>query len=620
MPVRIWLVATMLWAHGARAQDAPRVPPAHLAALSPADFTDDELYLPYYLAHFHRLANSVVMTGPNRGFIDIAVWRAPADNKPYNARIMENILSLAFFYSTRRPWNPYYGDAALRARLEAALDFWVRMQSPEGKFSEYAPQQWGLAPTAFATKFMGETLQRLHDAPGIDHDLLARVAAADRKAILAVLTDSALYEDGRRFSNQYSNVWAGGLAYLALYPDAELGIKLRATIARAEPDQQSPVGYFYEWDGPDWGYNLATHHTNLHMAWHYAPDAALRQRFAEETRRWYDWFAYNTVPEPNARGFTLNRAIETRQQRAFVTAAGQEASDFGFNIAKDVEPARVLGPTGEEIKAKRALQRAELVRTWPHVAELNVGSFSTYSPYAFLHRHQASWYPSKAQQRAAIAKMPVRARPRFTHQRADTRKHVVFTYVRRPAYYATFNTGEVWREQQRFGLGLLWAPAAGALLQTQTASKSAAWGTRAAEDTLVYEAASFTAAFNMDGKRVIPARGNRDLPGRMLAVSYPLGRRGRKTVRFGERALTVAIAHSGSFVEQIPLLVLPGDELTQAGGRVQLRRRGAALLILHFDSTAQATIAPSEQRVGAKQLVVVAISAADALQYRLELL
>ena len=94
----------------------PKVPPADFSKLKPSDFADDELDLPYYLAHFHRLANSVVEEGDNRGFINISVWRNPQDNKPYNARVMENILSLAFFYSTKRPWNQYYGSPAVRLR------------------------------------------------------------------------------------------------------------------------------------------------------------------------------------------------------------------------------------------------------------------------------------------------------------------------------------------------------------------------------------------------------------------------------------------------------------------------------------------------------------------------
>ena len=71
--------------------------PAPVADFSPADFADGELDLPYYLSHFHRVANAVEMDGPDRGFINISVWRRPKDNKPHNARIMENILALAFF-------------------------------------------------------------------------------------------------------------------------------------------------------------------------------------------------------------------------------------------------------------------------------------------------------------------------------------------------------------------------------------------------------------------------------------------------------------------------------------------------------------------------------------------
>src|SRR5688500_2700808 len=72
----------------------PAVPAIDLSKFKPSDFTDEELDIPYYLKHFHTFANGVTETGPNKGFINIAVWRTPDVNKPYNARIMENILSL----------------------------------------------------------------------------------------------------------------------------------------------------------------------------------------------------------------------------------------------------------------------------------------------------------------------------------------------------------------------------------------------------------------------------------------------------------------------------------------------------------------------------------------------
>src|SRR5690606_4713636 len=99
--------------------------------------------------------------GPNKGFINISVWRHSKDNQPYNARIMENVLTLTWFYTAKRTWNPYYGDPALRARLEAALDFIARSQNSDGRFAEYGINRWNLAATGFMTKFLGETLQLL---------------------------------------------------------------------------------------------------------------------------------------------------------------------------------------------------------------------------------------------------------------------------------------------------------------------------------------------------------------------------------------------------------------------------------------------------------------------------
>ena len=165
------------------------VPAVDLSELSPEDFGDDELDLPYYLAHFHQIANSVVMEGEHKEFIGISVWRRDKDNVPHNARIMENCLALSFFfYCTDRPWNMYQGHPAVRERLEAALGFWCSIQNGDGRFSEYGDGKWNLAATAFATKFMGQTLTLLQDGPEIDVDLHQRVIAADRKAIVAVLT------------------------------------------------------------------------------------------------------------------------------------------------------------------------------------------------------------------------------------------------------------------------------------------------------------------------------------------------------------------------------------------------------------------------------------------------
>src|SRR5580704_13174989 len=115
----------------------PPVPALDASRIKPSDFADDDLDLPFALSHFAEVANAIETDGPNRGFINISVWRGTNQLHPYNARIMESILTLAWFYTAPQSWNQYRANAALRARLELALTYWCNEQSADGKFSEY---------------------------------------------------------------------------------------------------------------------------------------------------------------------------------------------------------------------------------------------------------------------------------------------------------------------------------------------------------------------------------------------------------------------------------------------------------------------------------------------------
>ena len=595
------------------------VPPADLSKLKPSDFGDDELDLPYYLAHFHRLANGVVESGENRGFINVAVWRNLQDNKPYNARIMENILSLAFFYSTKRPWNQYYATPAVRMRLEAALDFWCRIQNSDGRFSEYGPQKWNLPATAFATKFMGETLRLLHNGPPVDEKLLAKVVKANRAAIRVVLTDPALLAHGKNFTNQYTNVFAGGLAFLALYPNAQLNALLRRRIRETSRVFQSPVGYFYEARGPDWGYNLGTHHSNLLMAWHYTRGTPLGKLFAYEERRFVEWLAYNALREPDGSAFILNRAIETRQRRPLLDMREQNRSqvDQGQRlISSDVVLARAFAPTLEEVRRDLVRQRSALELTWQRRSELPVGEFRAFSPYAFLHRSHVRWYPTESQRKTALRLLPYERR-QFTHQRMDDRERLVFTFVRRPSYYAIFNSGPQLTAQQRYGLGVLWQPEMGAVLQSQTGTNNAAWGTVLGDNQGVFEAATLSAEFIHDGRLLSPLPGNRDLPRGMLTVKYGFTDQGDKTLTFAQDQITVDVQHSGRLREQIPLLVGKDDKLTIGIGKVTLARGGNVFSII-FDPKVSAESIETELRAGPRRVVVLNLRAMNSLLYELK--
>ena len=461
---------------------------------------------------------------------------------------------------------------------------------------------------------MGEALRLLHDGPPIDSVIHRRAIDADRRAILAVLTRPDLYEHGLKFSNQIGNVWGGALAYIALYPDAEIEARLRERLKQTGADHQSPVGYFYEADGPDWGYDLNTHHSDFHIAWHYARNTDLADVFLDGTRRWYEWLGYNAVPEPSGVALTLVRGIETRQKRAVVADAGAEESATGFPIAEQVAAAQILGPTREEIARRVARQRADLARRWPIVDSLELGSFRAFSPYAFLHRSHVRWSPTDAQRAAAIANLRHQREQRFTHQRVDSRRPISFTYVRRPAYYAAFSGGDVQTAQQRLGVGLIWIPGAGSVLQSQTAGTTTAWGTRGADTAIVYEASTFAPTFNVGDATVAPRPGNRDLLSGDVVIRYSLGARGTKSVTFSDTGLHVEVKHGGAFVEQLPLLVLSSDSLETGKGVVTLRRGDARVTVRWLPETLP-TVERTAERSGDRRVVAISLSAVGSLTY-----
>ncbi len=371
------------------------------------------------------------------------------------------------------------------------------MQNQDGRFSEYGPQRWNLAATAFATKFMGMTLTLLQDGPPIDRDLLRRVAEADRKTIALVLSDASLAATGRVYSNQFTNVWPGALAYLKLYPDPELDGLLRTRVAETMSDFQSPAGFFYEKNGPDWSYNLGTHHTNLEAASHFTDhDDPLMTRWQHKDERFYDWLSYNAVLEPDGAGFCLNRAVETRKSVAYIPRRPHGLYSMSVPPVLHTELAIPFSATREELQQRRREARSRLEANWPTVRNLN-----EFGPYDVLARAFHRPLPTASQWQEAVAKLPYLARTRFVHQRVDDRVATSFTFVRRPGYYAIWNAGAKPVEQTRLGLGLVWHPSLGTVLQSQTGSATGAWGTAAEGQDQVFEAKQLEVDVRRRGSR-----------------------------------------------------------------------------------------------------------------------
>jgi len=562
--------------------DFPEVPRVDLRRISLEQFSDAELRpgwmtqpLPYYLAHFAEVANSIVTHGNSRGWINRRVWRGLDEFREQDPRVMENVLSLVFFYTRDEPWNPYYSNEALRKRLELAIDFYTSRMGETGLMNPRRPDQhvgFRLANSMFFTKFMGEALVLLRDGPPIDEDVHARLLDAQRRALRYVLSSDLAEVQGRQFSNQYGNVFSGAYAYLFLKDDPEIKRLLEQAIERVVPRFQSPAGYLYENHSVDFGYTLGTHHSNVHAAWHYAERAQLDTGWLkEETERWAEWLSYNAVPNADFSFFHLNRAIEGRQDRA---GFGRANAPF----ARDVRTLRAFVASQDEVQRNDQENRAQLARNWPRVPRLGT-SFTAFSPYAFLHRDHFEWYPTEEERIEARRQLPYLARNRFTHQRVDDRRTLEVTFIRRPGYYAIFNAGEAMSAVQNFGLGLVWHPATGAVLQSQTRLPEATWGVALEGNRQVEESDALEVRYFIDGVEVFPVAGTRDLEDGLLEIHYRLRGRNEKFLRFEEDRILVVVNPGDGFSERIPVLLAPDGNPVVTDEAIRIPRGRGAMVI-----------------------------------------
>ena len=570
----------------------PEVPPFDPSRVRPADFSDADLDMPYNITYLSRIANAVETDGPDRGFINISVWRGTSQLRPYNARIMESILTLAWFYASPRKWNQYYANRALRARLELALECRCNLQSPDGKFSEYGPQQWNLPATAFAVKFISEALRLLKTGPPITPALHTRAVDCCRKAVHATLYDPDLISHGKSYSNQYTNIFAGGAAFLALYPDAELLARLKEQVEASPTELQSPCGYMYEADGPDLGYTLNTHHENLQMAYSYWRGTPLGDVLLAEEERWGKWLSYNLLPEPNQPFWVANRSIETRQQHSIFRAVDTPLADKCVIM-------RAFATPPERRAADIKAAREKLVKDWPHVAPLSVGEFDALSPYRFLQRAHYDWHPTAEQVTEALKLLRPANENSFVEQLKDSRKPITFTYVRRPGYYAAFASApRTITKQQRLGLTLVWTPNNGVLMQSQTGGTETAWGTTL-EGDLPVEATGLDAEYAVDN----------------TIVHYALPGGGQKQVTFAPDRILVRVEREGQFVERIPVFdtasVLSDAQYTTRTAPVPAPRPSADCP--NPEAACTATVGPVPEKI----LSIVELTATGKLDYEI---
>jgi hypothetical protein len=225
-----------------------------------------------------------------------------------------------------------------------------------------------------------------------------------------------------------------------------------------------------------------------------------------------------------------NRSIETRQKHAIFEPIDTPLADRCTIMRAYATPPDLRA---EQIR----MAQEKLEKEWPQVDPLRIGEFEALGPYRFLQRAHYAWHPTAEQMAEARKQVRPLAEQSFVEQLKDTRKPIVFTYVRRPGYYAAFaSSPKVVSEQQRLGLTFVWTPAGGVLLQSQTSGAETAWGTSAGGATPV-EAAGLDASYS-DGN---------------TAVRYALPGGGEKKVVFADDRIQVSVERSGDIVERVPV-------------------------------------------------------------------
>ncbi|MDQ0644809.1 hypothetical protein [Microbacterium murale] len=578
----------------------PPIAPLPAGAPDRRAFTLEEQRLAPYLATLAPMVNEIVDDdGAALGWMSGGWWRTPAE--PFNARIQEHVRTLAWFYAHERPWNPYSGDAALLARLDAAIHHYLRLQHADGSWPEYEPDEHSRAATAFALGYLSKTLEDLRDVDALPQTR-TEISGALHRAMSWFLDpgNTGVWQTERiEFVNQPMAGLAGSALALRLDPDPGLQVLLLDRIDVIVANGQSPAGYFYEPLGMDIAYNLNVTLSEMIEILEQVDAPGL----VGMVERLADWLGYNLVWEPDGAGFIANTAGSARTPMWFLDATTTEPQqrDLGSRFAPDVAAMRAFYTTIED----RTVQR----EAWAESAEpvLPQARGQT-NPRIVVNIPYGEAYPSRADKDAAIAAMPVLAQNRFTELRRDPQgQH--FLFARRPGIYTMAHFGPPSTSLVRSGLSLIWHPESGTFVHGSHNSNTECWGTVLPNGGTDAGASLAVAYFEGD-----PADGHAVEPEQVAGV-HDLGLTWRTTLGnvtgaavLEDDAITKRLVVTSDASEQVPLLLRTTDRLTWIGGNLESAeagvttqakglkvRRGRISLEINWSERLSAAIAPVDR-------------------------
>ncbi len=505
----------------------------------PAGAPDRRLFSPLeqrfapYLATLAPMVNDIA----DDGFMAGGWWRTPA--QPFNSRVQEHVFTLSWYYANKRPWNPYYRDPALLARLDAAIQHYLKLQNPDGSWPEYAPGERGKASSGFGLGYLSKTLKNLRQARALP-TRRTELEVALRKGVTWYLdpANTVVWDDPFQYTNQAVAGVAGSALALTLNPDRRLHQQLEERIRFVARWSQSPAGFFYDPRGMDINYNfevMLPEMAELHLL---TGNPAL----VSMTRKFTEWFGYNLLREPDDSGWLTYYAVSDRTATAYYddVVPDPDRTNLGSFFVPAVPDLAAFFTTREDRAATRAAWAADPAPV-PLLAKQDT------SPRIIAHAPYGERLPSRGAKRHAIARLPYLERDNFTELRRDKVENQDYLYLRRPGFYLGAFFGTRPGSAVKSGTGFLWHPSAGTVIHSQQTA-TGCWATVRA--------------------------GKADADGNLIAeyVSKDLIRY-RTTdssvtteLRTSRAEVTRKVTATTAATEQIPLVLQPGDEVVFSDG------------------------------------------------------
>jgi len=164
------------------------------------------------------------------------------------AEYQESVPTLAHLYLIDHARNPYHACPQILEWINAGLDFWTRIQHPNGSFAEWYPNENSMSVTPFSAYAISETLLVMGDLINCRE----RVTASLEKA-----ADWLMSAKDLRVANHYAATPVA-LYNMFLLTGRRSYVEAARSILKDLSRLQDDEGWFVEYGGADVGYTSVT--------------------------------------------------------------------------------------------------------------------------------------------------------------------------------------------------------------------------------------------------------------------------------------------------------------------------------------------------------------------------